>query len=376
MVGLLDEFDQLIGHDAAADLAPLFNTVADAAVEGKAVRGHLGGLVAAAPLRHIQRLNGHVLRFPQGLCPAADADGDGEVHAGVEGADLIQHIVAALGILLQMALFHHGDIPAAGHSAQKAAAPADHLFQHPVDALQKAGTLAVQHIAENVVVAVHEEDHVAGAAGLVFSLHPAQRGLLVEDQQGHALALARHGGAVDAPHPVRQVELLAGLFPAELEVQPRQQLLRPAGQAVLAAQQPLAEFGVVPQHRLAGEHRRRLGQGFKAVLGLGVLEASARHPACQPVAQPAAEHPHTDAPQHHQHSQHRPVCRAVNQQHQGQQGAEDGQRTGQHLKSPSRFLFHQIFCLLICRRAPAAFVRPPSGWGGSSGCAWCGGRYS
>ena len=93
MVSLFDELDQLVGHDAAAHLAALFHAVADTAVEGKAVRGHLGGLVAAAPLRHIQRLNGHVLSLPQGLGPASDADGDGEVHAGVEGADLVQHVV-------------------------------------------------------------------------------------------------------------------------------------------------------------------------------------------------------------------------------------------------------------------------------------------
>ena len=270
MVGLLDELDQLVGHDAAADLAPLFHAVADAAVESEAVRRHLGGLVAAAALRHIQRLHRHILRLPQGLGPAADADGDGQVHAGVEGADFIQHIIAALCVLLQMALFHHGDIPAAGHPAQKAGAPPDQILQHTVDALQQAGALAVQHIAEDIVVAIHQKDHVAGAAGLVLGLHPAQRGLFVEDQERDALALARHRGAVDAPHAISQVELLAVRRAAELQVQAGQQLLRPAGQTVFAAQQPLAERRVVPQHRLAGEHRRRLRQGFQTVLGLGV----------------------------------------------------------------------------------------------------------
>ena len=91
--------------------------MAHAAVKGKAVRGHLSGLIAAAALRHIQRLHGHILGFPQGLGSAPDANGDGQVHAGVQSTDLIQHIVAALGILLQMALFHHGDIAAAGNAA-------------------------------------------------------------------------------------------------------------------------------------------------------------------------------------------------------------------------------------------------------------------
>ena len=48
MVSLLDELDQLVGHNAAAHLAALFHAMADAAVERKAVRRHLGGLVAAA----------------------------------------------------------------------------------------------------------------------------------------------------------------------------------------------------------------------------------------------------------------------------------------------------------------------------------------
>ncbi len=183
MVSLFDELDQLVGHDAAAHLAALFHAVADTAVEGKAVRGHLGGLVAAAPLRHIQRLNGHVLSLPQGLGPASDADGDGEVHAGVEGADLVQHVVAALGELLQLALFHHSDIAAAGHPAQKARAAAYHIFQHPVDAFQQAGALAVQHIAEHVVVAVHEEDQIARAAGLIFGLHFAEGRFLIRTRR-------------------------------------------------------------------------------------------------------------------------------------------------------------------------------------------------
>ena len=75
MVRFLDEFDQLVGHDAAAHLAALFHAVAHAAIEGKAVQRHLSGLIAAAALRHIQRLHGHILGFPQGLGPAADADG-------------------------------------------------------------------------------------------------------------------------------------------------------------------------------------------------------------------------------------------------------------------------------------------------------------
>ena len=75
MVRFLDEFDQLVGHDAAAHLAALFYAMAHAAGKGKAVRRHLGGLITAAPLRHVQCLHGHVLRFPQGLGPTADADG-------------------------------------------------------------------------------------------------------------------------------------------------------------------------------------------------------------------------------------------------------------------------------------------------------------
>ena len=216
MVGLLDKLDQLVGHDAAAHLAALLHAVADAAVESKAVRSHLRSLIAAAPLRHVQRLHGHILRLPQGLGPASDADGDGKVHAGVKGADLVQHVIAPLGELLQLALLHHGDIAAAGHPAQKAGAPADHILQHPVDALQQTGALAVQHIAEHIVVAVHEKDQIARAAGLVLGLHLPQGCLLVQYEEGHALRLAGDRGAVDAPRAVGQIQQLAARRPGFL----------------------------------------------------------------------------------------------------------------------------------------------------------------
>ena len=91
-------------------------------------------------------------------------------------------------------------------------------------------------------------------------------------------------------------------------------------------------------------------QGFQTVLGLGVFKTPARYPARKPAAQPVTEKPHPDAPQHHQHRQHRPARRALDEQHQKQQAAQNGQRASQYLKRPSRFSFHQIFCLLICRR--------------------------
>ena len=260
MVSLFDELDQLVGHDAAAHLAALFHAVADAAVEGKAVRGHLGGLVAAAPLRHIQRLNGHVLSLPQGLGPASDADGDGEVHAGVEGADLVQHVVAALGELLQLALFHHSDVAATGHAAQKARAAAYHIFQHPVDAFQQAGALAVQHIAEHVVVAVHEEDQIARAAGLIFGLHFAEGRFLIQDKKGHALGLAGDGGAVSVPHAVGQIEQLAADLACLLQVEAGQHFLHPGDQKGFALHQTGAELGVVPQHRLPRKEGGGLAQ--------------------------------------------------------------------------------------------------------------------
>ena len=66
MVGCLDELHQGLGHDAAANFAPLFHPMADAAVEGEAVGGHLGGLVAAAALGHVQSLDGHFLGRMEG----------------------------------------------------------------------------------------------------------------------------------------------------------------------------------------------------------------------------------------------------------------------------------------------------------------------
>ena len=149
-----------------------------------------------------------------------------------------------------MALFHHGDIAAAGNAAQKACAPADHILQHPVDALQQAGALTVQHIAEHIVVAVHQEHHVTRAAGLVLRFDPAQGGLLIEHEQRHALAAARHGTAVHIPHTVGQIELLPLRGAGLCGVQAGQQLLCPACKPVLAAQQRRTKAAVIPQHRL------------------------------------------------------------------------------------------------------------------------------
>lgn len=126
MIRLFDQRNQLIGHQAAAHLAAFFHAVADAAIEGKAIRGHLRRLVTAAALGHIQSLHRHILGFPQGLGPAAYANGHGEVDAGVQRTDLVQHIIAFLGVLLQIALLHHSNIPPGADAAQEAGAAASY----------------------------------------------------------------------------------------------------------------------------------------------------------------------------------------------------------------------------------------------------------
>ena len=125
-----------------------------------------------------------------------------------------------------------------------------HIFQHPVDAFQQAGALAVQHIAEHVVVAVHEEDQIARAAGLIFGLHFAEGRFLIQDKKGHALGLAGDGGAVSAPHAVGQIEQLAADLACLLQVEAGQHFLHPGDQKGFALHQTGAELGVVPQHRL------------------------------------------------------------------------------------------------------------------------------
>ena len=376
MVGFLDQLYQLVGHDAAAHLAALFHSVAHAAVERKAVRCHFSGLISAAALRHIQCLYGHILSFPQGLGPAANADGQRKVHAGVQRTDLVQHIVAAVCELLHLALFHHSNIAAACHTAQKAAAPADHILQRAVDAFQQAGTLAVQHVTEHIVVAVHQKHQIARTAGFVFRLHLAQGSLLVQHQQGHALRIAGHRGAVYAPHAVREGQQLALLLAALLQIKAGQHLLHAAHQRILPVQQAGAELCIVPQHRLTGKQRGRLRERLQTELQLGAFKTAAAHPPGHPLAQLAAEQHHHNAPQHHQCQQRRPCRGPLDQQQQHQQAAQHGQTGGEHLQCPSWFLFHQISCLPPHCLRQRARIRPPSGWEGSSGCAWCADRYS
>ena len=350
--------------------------MAHAAVERKAVRCHFSGLIAAAALRHIQRLHGHILGFPQSLGPAANADGQRKVHAGIQRTDLVQHIVAAVGELLHLALFHHSDIAAAGHTAQKAAAPSDHILQRAVDAFQQAGTLAVQHVTEHIVVAVHQKHQIARTAGFVFRFHLAQGGFLVQHQQGHALRIAGHRGAVYAPHAIREGQQLALLLAALLQIKAGQHLLHAAHQRILPVQQAGAELCIVPQHRLTGKQRGRLRERLQTELQLGAFKAAAAHPPGHPLAQLAAEQHHHNAPQHHQCQQRRPCRGPLDQQHQHQQAAQHGQTGGEHLQCPSWFLFHQISCLPPHCLRQRARIRPPSGWEGSSGCAWCADRYS
>ena len=190
---------------------------------------------------------GHILRLPQGARAASDTNGHRKAHAGVQCADLIQHIVAAVGELLQLALLHHGDIAAAAaYPAQKAAAAPDHILQNTVDALQQTGALAVHQIPEHIIVAVQLEGKIPRTAGLILCLNAAQLGLLVQHQQGHAFGFAGHGGAVHAPVAVGKGQQLPLALAAQLQIQPGQQLLHPTGQHILPAQQAGAELAVVP----------------------------------------------------------------------------------------------------------------------------------
>ena len=161
-----------------------------------------------------------------------------------------------------------------------------------------------------------------------------------------------------------------------LQIKAGQHLLHAVHQRILSVQQAGAELCIVPQHRLTGKQRGRLRERFQTELRLGAFKAAAAHPPGHPLAQLAAEQHHHNAPQHHQCQQHRPCRGPLDQQHQHQQAAQHGQTGGEHLQCPSWFLFHQISCLPPHCLRQRARIRPPSGWEGSSGCAWCADRYS
>ena len=340
MVGGLDQPHQSLGHNAAAHLAALFHAMADAAVEGEAVGGHLGGLVAAAALGHIQSLHRHLLGFVEGGGPPADADGDGQVDAGLQGPDLVQHIVALLGELLQLALLHHGDVAPVGHPAQKTGAPGDHGLDGAVDPLQQTGALTVQHVAEHVVVAVHREDHITRTAGLVFQLDPAQGGLIVEDQDADLLPLPLDGGGMDAPGTADAGQHLAVRAGALGHIQSGQHLVHASGQLVPAGQDPVPERQVIPHHRIPAEQGRRLGQGRKAVLGAGIFKAGAGDPAGRPPADAVARHHHQDDAHHRHHQHHRAQGGLYHQQQQGQRRRQQRKAHCKHFQRPSGFLLH------------------------------------
>ena len=141
---------------------------------------------------------------------------------------------------------------------------------------------------------------------------------------------------------------------------------------------PLAELVIVPEHGFPREEDHRLGEGFQAEFCFRFCKVAATDPACQLAAEAVAEQAHANAPGRCQHHQYRPDGWALHQQYQHQQDTQNRQTGGEHLQSPSWFLFHQIICLLAgpLLHSRARSIRPPSEWGGSWGCAWCADRYS
>ena len=154
--------------------------------------------------------------------------------------------------------------------------------------------------------------------------------------------------------------------------------LRSAVSIARRLQDPLAELVIVPEHRLARKKCHGLGEGLQAEFCFRFCKVAATDPACQLAAEAVAEQAHANAPGRCQHHQYRPDGWALHQQYQHQQDTQNRQTGGEHLQSPSWFLFHQIICLLagLLLHSRARSIRPPSEWGGSWGCAWYGDRYS
>ena len=365
-VRLTHQIHQGVGQDAALDPAALFHAAGHAAVKLESVGGLHRRLIAAAAQGHVQRLLGHLLAFFQAAAAPPHADGEGQLHPFVQGADLVQQIEAGGHDLLHVALFHHGDVAGDRHPAQKAVGAGKVLFQRAVERLHHMAALGVPQVGHQLLVAVHLDDEVGRAAGGVFGGGALQFGVVGQIQNGVA---ARAGGGKGGVAPARPLQVLAFFLGALTQVQAGQSPAHRLEEGVLPCQQPLAEGVVVPHHRLAAEQRRGQMQRLKTQLQFAALEfGAADGPADRPAQMPPAQD-EGDGDERQGGHQHQKAGRLQHRQNGGEHTAQRQQRRADKFQGKTGSVTHGTFASLGKR------VRLPSEWAKSWGCAWCAGRY-
>jgi hypothetical protein len=134
-------------HDAGADLCPLFEFGAPAAVELEVVFVFDDGLVAAAGEGHLHAQGGEAEILVQGVAVLADADGQGGAHP-VGGDDLprpVQDGELAVDKPLQIPLLKQEDVAVPVVLAEVAAAAAGPVVDPVVEGGEERGLFLVAH---------------------------------------------------------------------------------------------------------------------------------------------------------------------------------------------------------------------------------------
>ena len=302
----------------------------------------------------------------------ADADGQCGQPAGVQRAHLVQDVKALLQHPAHVAFLDHGDVAAVGDAAQKAVTARDVLLQQAVDGFQLLGLFAVFHVVEQFVIAVDDEDQAGGAALGIFVQSLFIKRIVDEiDDAGAAAALGGTGVGGKAALPHRDVlPVRAGTYG---QFQLREYALDRAGHHIGAVQHFFVERAVVPQNTPVRNQHRGDGQAGQAVLDAAVVKVCAAQLPCHIGAQAAAQKQQYADRNDRQHQRRDQPLRAKHRYRHDHRRQRDQQQQHDGRGIQGIRMFHTKASTFP---PGGRAVTLPAEWAGSSGCAWCGGRYS
>ena len=286
----------------------------------------------------------------------------------MQGTDFIEDIEPFFQHPAHVALLHHRNIAAVGDFAQEARAAANVLFQQAVDSFQLLGLLTVLHIIEQLIIAVDNDDKTRRAAGVVLIECFLIEGIVDKVYKAGSTA-ALGGGRVGGEAPFPHGQILPMGAGADSQVKLWQNARYRAGHGVIIAENLLFEMLVVPQDAAIVDKNGRNRQVGKAVLDTAVFKLGAAQLFSQKGAQTAALVEHHAKCNEHQHRRHSEQLRP-DERHRHDHNGDGGQQQQQYGG------YIQTILVFHCTFLSSKAFTLPAGSAESSGCAWCGGRYS
>ena len=309
----------------------------------------------------------------------AYADGKGEHSAGVQRTHFIQNIKAFFHHPADIPLFHHRNIAAVGHLAQETGRAADVFFQQGVDGLQLVRLLGVLHIVEQLVIAVHPNNQVSRAAGSVF-IQRVFVECIVDQKQQCARFAAAAGCGIGRVAVFVNGQVLAVGAGTDGKVNAGHQAVRCSQQGILPRQDLLPEGRIIPHHGAFGNQGSGDGKIRQRILGLAALKVGPAQHIGHKAPQPAdAKHRHHQRKHYKQRRCQQPARVAERQRH-SQSDARNEQQKDNDKDITSQLVFHHRSSVPAMwgrrSRSDMVWIKLPSEWAESWGCAWFCGRYS